>query len=238
MKIGGIYYTDNRLDSKMLKVCQKQLRVAFDREIVSCSLKSMDFGKNIVFNGVRSYPTYLKQILTALEASTSDVVYFLEHDVLYSPSHFKFVPTKPEIYYYNINNYRWRWETDVAITYDELTSLSMMCCFRETAIKHYKLRIEVIEHQGMNEYRSREPRWARRFGYEPGTKKIKRGGLTDEDCMKWKSEFPNIDIRHKGTFSHPKTFLREFIHPPASFREVNVFDIPGWDLKKLWNYQL
>ena len=52
MKIGGIYYTDNRLDSKMLKVCQKQLRVAFDREIVSCSLKSMDFGKNIVFNGV------------------------------------------------------------------------------------------------------------------------------------------------------------------------------------------
>ncbi|MHA1303720.1 MAG: hypothetical protein ACTSPI_08465 [Candidatus Heimdallarchaeaceae archaeon] len=231
-----IYYTDNRLDPKMLEVCQKQLRKAFKGEIVSCSLKPMDFGRNIVLkNRVRSYPTMITQILMALEAATTDYVFFTEHDVLYHPSHFNFTPPRDDIYYYNINNWRWRWKTDVAITYDSLHSLSGLCCNRELAIKHYKYRIKVMKDQHLDENRAREPRWARLFGYEPGTKKKRRGGITNEDFEVWKSKYPNVDIRHKGTFSHPKTFLREFKHLPKTWVETTIDKIEGWDLKKLFN---
>jgi len=180
------------------------------------------------------YPTMLLQILTALKASTSDIVFFIEHDVLYHPSHFEIKPSQKDIYYYNTNNYRWRWQTDIAITYDELTSLSMLCCYREIALKHYKYRYRVMEEQKLDEDRAREPRWARRFGYEPGTKSIKRGGITDEVSQTWRSKYPNVDIRHRGTFSHPKTFRREFVHLPPTFRETTIDKIEGWDLKKLF----
>jgi hypothetical protein len=215
----------------MVKVCQKQLRNSFDGEIVSVSLKPTDFGdKRIVLeNRVKSYPTMVAQILTALEASTTSYVFFTEDDVLYHPSHFDFTPARNDIYYYNVNNWRWRWGTDIAVTYDELHSLSGLCCNRELAIRHYKYREKVMKEQGLDKDRAREPRWARRFGYEPGTKPIHRGGITDEGFETWRSEYPNIDIRHKGTFSHPKTFLREFKHPPSTFRETTIDKIEGWE---------
>ena len=231
-----IYYTDNRLNPEMLKVCQKQLRKAWDGEIVSVSLKPMDFGRNIVLeNHVKSYPTMTKQILMALEAATTKYVFFTEHDVLYHPSHFDFTPPTDDIYYYNINNWRWRWDTDVAITYDTLHSLSGLCCNRETAIKHYKLRMEHCKKNELSERRAREPRWARKFGYEPGTKPRRRGGISDETFETWKSEYPNIDIRHKGTFSHPKTFLSDFKHLPNTWVETTIDKIEGWDLKGMFH---
>ena len=236
MKRGAIYYTDNRLDHKMLSVCQKQLRDSFDDEIISVSLKPINFGKNIVLeNRVRSYPTMITQILMALETSTADYVFFTEHDILYHKSHFDFIPSRNDIYYYNSYNYRWRWGTNVAITYENLTSLSGMCCNRELAIEHYKYRIKVMLEQNLDKNRGREPRWARRFGYEPGTKKKKRGGITNEDSEKWKSEYPNVDIRHENTFSHPKTFLSNFRHQPDKWQETTIDKVPGWDLKGLFN---
>ena len=237
MTIGGIYYTDSRLDPEILGVCQKQLSKAFDEsKIVNVSLnKPSEFGgRNIVFMGKRSYPTYLRQILTALEASTDDVIYFLEHDVLYHPSHFDFVPPKDDIYYYNTNNYRWRYPTNIAVTYDTLSSLSGMCCNRETAVNHYKLRIQVMEDQKLDEIRGHEPRWARLFGYEPGTKLKRRGGISDEEHICRRSKFPNVDIRHGRTFSRPKTFRNEFNQLPPTFEEVDIKDIEDWDLKTMF----
>lgn len=236
MTVGGIYYTHNELDPTIMGICQEQLLRAFKGEIVCCSLKPMNFGtKNVVMEGHhKSYPTYIRQIYAALEASTASHVFFLEHDVLYHPSHFDFRPERDDIYYYNINNYRWRYLTEVAVTYDELHSLSGMCCNRDTALKHYAYRIKVMEDQHLDEDRAREPRWARRFGYEPGTKSVRRGGITDEECAYWRSEFPNVDIRHRFTFSKPKTFAHEFTHLPPTFHEVNIKDIQGWDLKSMF----
>ena len=233
----AIYYTNNGLHPDILNPCQTQLKKAFDEDkIISCSLKPMDFGKNIVLeNRVSSYPTMITQILMALETATADYVFFCEHDVLYHLSHFDFVPERDDIYYYNVNNYRWRYMTDVAVTYNGLTSLSMLCCSRNLAINHYKYRIKIMRDQQLDINRGREPRWARRFGYEPGTKSIRRGGLTDEEHLKVRSKFPNVDIRHKGTFSSPKTFKNEFTHLPADFTEVNINTIPGWSLMSLFN---
>ena len=235
--ISGIYYSDNRLNKRILNACQEQLRKVFDEDkIVSVTLKPMDFGKNIVLeNRERSYPTMALQILMALEASISDYVYFLEHDVLYHKSHFDFTPPRDDIYYYNINNWRWWFGHDTAITYDGLTSLSGLCCNRELAIKHYKYRLKLIEEQGLDKIRSREPRWARKFGYEPATKKRRRGGITNEDHIKRKSEFPNIDVRHPGTFSAPKIALDKFKHKPENWNEIPIEEIPSWNLRGLFN---
>lgn len=237
MKKGCIYYTTNAHDPKILSVCQKQLGESFDGEIICVSSLPTAFGtKNIVLPHLnRGYYSMMVKILTALEASMADIVFFTEDDVLYHPSHFKINPERNDVYYYNVNNWRWRWETEVAVTYNYLTSLSGMCCDRDLAIRHYKHRMEVTK-DFVDREREREPRWARRFGYEPGTKPRRRGGITDEEHIRWWSEFPNVDIRHKGTFSHPKTFLDEFKHKPTeSWKEINIKDIPGWDIKKLFN---
>jgi len=232
---GCIYYTDNRLRGSIFSLAQKYIS-ASGLPIVSCSLKPIDFGHNIVLEGeLRSYPTMALQILTALEASTSKYVFFCEHDILYHPSHFDFTPPTDDLYYYNINNWRWWFKHDKAITYDGLTSLSSLCCNRELAIAHYKYRLRKIKEWGLDKIRSREPRWARKFGYEPGTKKRRNGGITNEDHVKVKSALPNIDIRHPGTFSHPKVALENFKHKPENWREEPIDQIPGWNLKEMFN---
>ena len=235
MEKSVIWYTDNRLDGTKIAEESKKTILASGLPIVSCSLKPIDFGTNIVLEGrIRSYPTMALQILMALEASTAKYVFFTEHDVLYHQSHWDFTPPKDDIYYYNVNNWRWEFPKDRAISYDELTSLSSLCCNRETAIKHYKYRLKLIERWGLDKIRGREPRWARKFGYEPGTKKRRRGGVTNEEHIKRKSKFPNIDIRHPKTFSKPKVTLDSFIHLPTNFRESKLKDIPGWNLASLF----
>jgi hypothetical protein len=233
---GIIYYSDNYLDNTAILEAAIKTIEAIKLPIVSCSLKPIDVGKNIVLEGrVRSYPTQVDQILTALKALDTKYVFFCEVDVLYHPSHFDFTPERDDIYYYNINNWRWKFGTPTAITYDGLTSLSGMCCNRELAITHYEYRKKVIEEMGLDKIRSREPRWARRFGYEPGTKRKRNGGFTDEEHIKRKSELPNIDIRHNKTFTAPKIRLDDFKHKPENWREEPIENIPGWDLRKLFN---
>ena len=239
MKMGIIYYTDCSLEQNgyeaILKASRKTI-AASGLPIVSCSLKPIDFGdKNIVLEGrVRSYPTMVLQILTALEASDAEYIFFCEHDVLYHKYHWDFMPLNNNIFFYNINNWRWEYPKDRAISYDELTSLSGMSCNRELAIRHYRIRLQLIEEWGLDNGRGREPRWARRFGYEPGTKKKRRGGVTDEDHVKYRARRPNIDIRHPRTFSKPKVTLDSFIHLPTNFRERTLDQIPGWNLKEMF----
>ena len=78
-----------------------------------------------------------------------------------------------------------------------------------------------------------EPDWARKWGYEPGTKKRKRGGFSDDDFETWQSRYPIIDIRHGKTFSQSKVTLDSFIHPPVNFKESSLDKIPGWNFKEL-----
>jgi hypothetical protein len=234
-KIGAIYYTDWHVDPLIMKACQEQLKKSFKGDISSVSLKRpLDLGHNIVLNEMRSYPTMALQIYTALKNSPCDYVFFLEHDVLYHPSHFDFIPPTDDLYYYNVNNYRWGFGNPTAITYDGLTSLSSLCCNRELALSHYAYRLKLIKRWGLDKLRSREPRWARRFGYEPGTKKRRNGGVTNEDHVKRMSEFPNVDIRHRYTFSQPKITLDSFKHPPDTWNEIPIEEIPGWNLKEIF----
>jgi len=200
---GCIYYTDNRARWFILEKCQEQINKAWSGKLISVSLKPIDFGENIVLaDRVRSYPTMLKQIVMALETLPTDIVFFLEHDVLYHPSHFDFVPTKEDIYYYNVNNWRWGVMEDYAITSSGFHSLSQLCCYRKLALAHFKARLKYVEDNHWDINRAREPRMGNVMGYEPGTKSILHKGFSDETFEVWKSELPNIDIKHRHTFPH------------------------------------
>lgn len=234
--IGAIYYSDFHVNEKLMEVCLRQLRKAYSGEIVSVTLdKPLDLGKNIVLeNEERSYPTMIKQIITGLENLTTDYVFFLEHDVLYNKSHFDFTPPRDDVFYYNVNNWRWLYPEDRLITYKGLTSLSMLCCNRELALNHYQRRLAHIQTTGKDQIKSREPKWARKMGYEPGTKPKRRGGFSNEEHDTWRSEQPNIDIRHRQTFSPPKVNLQNFKHLPEAWQEAQIDDMMGWDLRGMF----
>jgi hypothetical protein len=231
---GIIYYTDNRIGEPIRSTVRKYILEA-GLPITSASLQPIDFGDNAVIDGVKSYPTMVREIISCLERSTADYVFFCEHDVLYHKSHFDFTPPKDNIFYYNNNVWRWRAWDNIAITYSRMLPLSCLCANRKFVLEHYKMRERKIYEWGLSEFRSREPRLARIWGYEPGTKKIKRGGLTDDDFEMWSSEYPVIDIRHRKSFSRPKCTLEEFKHLPIDWREVPIEKIPGWDLRRLFN---
>ena len=229
---GVIYYTDNRVKEPIKSMVRENI-LKSGLPITSCSLKPIDFGKNIVVEGQRSYPTMIRQIITCLENSIAENVFFCEHDVLYPKGHFTFTPPKNNVFYYNKNVWRWWLKGDVAIRYDRMLPLSCMCANRKFALEHYRMRQRKIDEWGLDHFRSREPRLARIWGYEPGTKKKRRGGLTDDDFDTWSSDDPVIDIRFWGTFSSPKIHLKDFKHKPTNWQEISIKDIPYWNLKKL-----
>lgn len=64
------------------------------------------------------------------------------------------------------------------------------------------------------------------MGYEPGKK-------TGETIAEWRSEFPNIDIRHSKTMTPIKMTLESFVHKPTGWVESTIDKLPGWDLNEL-----
>jgi hypothetical protein len=228
MTKGGIYYSDCCLDPKILLPCQKQLRESFEGEIVSVTLKPMNFGNsNIVVDRQPSFITYLTQIVAGLEALKTDVVFFLEHDILYNKSCFDFTPLNNDTFYYNSNVYRWKFGSNFAITYDGLISLSGLCVNREFALDHFQRRLTKAKTMP-TESNIKEPSWARSWGYEAGLKRTHNGGFSNEKGDTWRSELPIIDIRHSGTMTKEKVTLDSFKHPPVNWKQIPITEVPGW----------
>ena len=129
-----------------------------------------------------------KQILGALENSKDDWIFFLEHDVWYSPSHFDFMPEDKNIFYFNNNVWKVDLLTGKAVKVDKCEQLSGMCVWRETALKWVREKYEQIQTNGFDRH------------FEP--QQIVRGG--------WESQQPNIDIRHSGTLTPSRWSKEEF----------------------------
>lgn len=233
-----IYFTDNRLDNRDFeKKVSELVRESIKNSglpIVSCSLKPMDFGKNIVLNLEPSVLTMFKQILAALEACKGKYIFFCEHDVLYHSSHFSFTPPNDDTFYYNTNVWRCQIKRNLCTSYDKLRSVSGLCVNRDLAIEHYRKRLKYIYKRGFDKIPvTRNPAWARKMGYEPG-KSPRIGGFSKDKIDDWKSKYPNIDIRHRLTTTAAKMSLSEFRHLPIGWQEKQLEEIPGWDLKNLF----
>lgn len=223
MDKGIVYYTNNKLEEPIYSVVQKLL-LETGLPIVSCSLKPINFGQNIVLDLEPGIVTMTKQILAGLEASKADIIFFAEHDVLYHKSHFDFTPSE-NTFYYNTNNWRWDYPHDKLITYDHLKSLSGLCARRELLLTHYRERLKIIEENNWKDT-SREPYWSRKLGHEP------------KNGKEWKSEYPNIDIRHRGTMTRRKCRLVDFKHQPTGWQEIKIKDISIWNLASLFPQEM
>ncbi|MCK9351253.1 MAG: hypothetical protein WCT49_01745 [Candidatus Paceibacterota bacterium] len=217
--VGLIYYTDNRLLDRIMNACQKQLLIAAEgKKIVSCSLQPIDFGRNIVLPLQRGRLTMFKQILAALEALDTDVVFFCEHDVLYHPSHFDFIPPDRNVWYYNGNYWFLRFLDGFALHYDA-TPLSGLCVYRDIAVLHYRERIAMVEKKGFDH----------NMGYEPMTHK-RIPWVNDYDSEIRQSALPNIDIKHGKNFTRMRWSLTEkFYDAPTGWKEADIDTIPGWN---------
>ena len=163
-----------------------------------------------------------KQILAGLEVINSDVVFFCEHDVLYHPSHFDFMPSDKEIVYYNENVWHLRTTDEFALFYIS-KRLSQMCGERKVLIKHFKKRMEIIEELGSKD------RWSR-MGFEPGTHgRAER--VDDYKAGEWFSEAPSIDIKDGNNATTARWKKEEFRNQKYTkgWKEGTAKDIPGWD---------
>jgi hypothetical protein len=234
MSVGIIYYTDNQLAEPILSVVQNLISVS-GLPVTSCSLEPMAFGRNVVVEGVRGYKTMFRQILTTLENAREDYVFFCEHDCLYPESHFDFTPPRDDTFYYNANVWRWWFGHETAIRHDGLYSVSSMCTNRELAIRNYEAKLRHIESADPELLKGREPRLGRSAGYEPGGRRWRRSTDCPEGLDTWRSWYPVVDIRKKGNFTLAKVRKDQFNRPPTGWEERPIEDIPGWNLKRMFN---
>lgn len=211
-----IFYTDNQLSDKIAGVVQDQLtKISADLAIpiICSSLSPMPhFGTtNICFPHLaRSHRAMFLQTLAALEASSAEIIFFCEHDVLYHPSHFDFVPPKKDTFYYNRNWWMLRLIDGHAITYDAC-KLSTLCAYRELLLKEYRKRHRAAEE---NHYRHN-------FWYEPGTH--------ENNFAIWKSTYPVIDVRHDRNLTYSYWKQNRFRDKNTCQNWVETDDeIPGW----------
>ncbi len=238
MSKGIIYYTDNRLENLKRDWRVPYLAIDSIKEsglpIVSCSLKKMDLGRNIVLKRKPSVVTYHHQILEALKAQTTDYVFFCEHDVVYHKTHFDFNPPRDDTFYYNTNVFKCHPRRNMCVTYDHLRSVSGICVQRELAVEHYERKLKYIYDNKFNEdLGNGNPHWARKLGYEPG-KDPSRGGFRHDKIDEWRSEYPNLDIRHRLTMTMPKMSLDDFVVKPTNWQKVTIDKVPGWDIKEMF----
>lgn len=224
---GIVYYTDNRLDVELMKACQWQL-MKIGLPITSVGLEPMPwFGRNLTLELERGYLTMFKQILAGLEESISDVIYFCEHDVLYHPSHFDFIPPARDKFYYNVNVWKVDAQSGRALHYD-CQQTSGLCAYRETLVEHYRTRVANTEAAlarlgDGHEFRN----WIRGQGFEPGTHH-RAERVDDLTAESWCSDLPNVDVRHGDNLTPSRWSKEEFRNQKYTAGWTEAEEVPGW----------
>ncbi len=201
---GVVYISDCRLDPAFLKKCQDKLRESFDGRIVSVTLKPMDFGENIVLPLKREKVSIFKQILAGVEFLDTDYVFLCDDDCLYDPSHFDFIPPRKDTFYYDLNWWRVRTTDGFAVHWDAKQS-NLLVADRELLVSEYRQRVETVEKNGWHHY-----------GYEPGTRSIRRGGFNDRPSATYRAKNPSIDLRHGQNLTKDKWKKEDFRDPKHS----------------------
>jgi hypothetical protein len=233
---GIIFFTDNQLNLKIAHAVQEKFTNYCQRKnipIVSSSLKKMGFGdKNIHFpSKKRGILTMFTQIMAALEHSHCDIVYFCEHDVLYHPSHFEYIPPTDDAYYYNTNVWKLWMEDRIAIRTKMAMQVSGLVGYRDLLLGHYQRRVaEILRRQKDILAQGGEivnDAFSKHMGYEPGGHMYPRG-VDEYPMLPWESEWPIIDIRHGANFTKSKRRPEEFHDQKWTEGWTESTEIPGW----------
>ena len=214
---GLVYYTDNRLDKLIMDAVQCQLRHCQNGyDLVSVSLQPVRLGRNFVVRGERGVLTMFRQQLAGIEAIDAEIVFLVEHDVLYHPSHFDFVPLRKDVFYYN--NHVWRVDAETGrALFHYSNHVSQLCAYRELLLEHYRKRIKIVEEHG----------FSRRMGFEPGTHR-REERVDDTTCGTWMSADPNIDLRHGRNLTQTRWRKDQFRNQRYTRGWKESDGVPGW----------
>jgi len=198
MKKGLVYYTDNVPPKKFLKTIRTHLkRVSNGISIVWVSQRPIDEENNIVLRGLsRSHHSRCLQILTGVKKLDVDVIYFAEHDVIYHPSHFDFLPKDKDVFYYNLNRW-WLRSSDGKTCFREAQSLSQLVAYKGI-IEDFYIRRMAYYADGIKIG----------CGNEPGKHVIPE--LPPYKNGSFYSKWPNIDIRHSHNYTRSNKFKAEY----------------------------
>jgi hypothetical protein len=237
---GVIYYTHNVGDPVILNACRNQLKKGMkEKHIVSGSSEPIELGKNIVIPR-KEKPKFLdmcKKIVACLEASDAEIIFFAEHDVLYHPSHFDFVPPDQKKYYYNINVWRVRAEDGYALWCDDLRQLSGLVGWRETLLDNFRERVLRMEKKAKEVSEEEYNKFVRKMGFEPGTHN-RPEKIDDLPAENYVSLFPNIDVRH-GTNSTASRWKKEQFRNERftrGWREAKTVAPWNWEEEKFMEF--
>jgi hypothetical protein len=218
MTYGLVYYTNNKPAENIFLACQKQLNKCMDiwhYPIYSISQKPINFGINTVMNLESSLLSMYKQIYEGLEQCKTDVIFLIEHDLLYHPSHFDFTPEKKDHFYYNRNEWHVQPETGKTVFYLH-NDTSQLCAFRELLMPHIKRAIEVNTDRFHSSYGISPPK-----GIPPEEQKGKHYST-------YFSKVPNVDIRHKDTLTRVRMTKDQFRNEAGRREWTEGVEIPGW----------
>lgn len=210
-----VYYTDHGLPPALAILCHEQLQhAAGDSEIITVGLNEpVPFGEKLWLRGERGVMAMHRQIFSGLLQASGDTVFLAEHDIFYHPSHFAFVPLRSDTFYYNVNVVHVRWPDGYAVAWDDCQQVSGLCASRELLLDYYRQKIAQLEREGFNRH------------YEPGLKQSVGGQKVEN----WRSEQPNLDIRHGGNLTKSKWSVADFRNQQYArgWREFEKY--PGWD---------
>ena len=123
---------------------------------------------------------------------------------------------KNDKYYYNINVWKVDYKTGHALHYD-CQQTSGLCANRELLIQHYRERVRRVEAEG----------FTRRMGFEPGTHGRKER-VDDYRAESWKSEYPNVDIRHDKNLTPSRWKKEQFRNQRYTKGWKESDEVPGW----------
>jgi hypothetical protein len=217
-----IYLTDNVLDEKIYSLCQKNILSSIgDLPLISVSQKPIDFGTNICV-GVqpRNSLTINKQMMEALKVVETKYIAIAEHDCLYTPEHFQFIPPDDNIFWYNENVWLMQLYSAGHPEFNGMFSMfrgrkanSQLICEKEIMIKATQDRIDMmgdpawmakhptgrIGEAGHMDY-DHAMRLCRGKSVHHVREKLKEY-ITKYKGENWRSTIPNIDIRHDNNFT-------------------------------------
>lgn len=216
-----IYLTDNSVAPNIATLCRANILKAIgDFPLISVSHEPIDFGMNICVGKLpRSSLTINIQMMKALEKVTTPFIAIAEHDCLYWPEHFLFVPPDKN-FWYNENVWLLQYES---IDHPESNG---MFSFFPTRKANSQLIVATDQMIRSTQDRIRmmgDPAWMAKHP----SGRIGEAGVMDLDhAMKlsrgasvrhireqlrqyvegyigkiWRSKSPNLDIRHGNNFT-------------------------------------
>ena len=238
-----IYLTDNTLDPEIMALCQRKLvEVSGDLPILSISQEPLDFGENICVGAIgRNWLSFYKQVLAGCDAAGTEWVAIAEHDCLYTSEHLHYQPGDGSVFWYNDN----RWLVQWGGNHPELNGMyswwpgslafSQLICGRELLRESVAERVHILEGGGnASMFGKGEPgvvpprairkarKWAK-SGRPVWLRKYLEDYLTKYAHDTFRTQLPNLDIRHATNFTGPKRGTRRRYELPYWGRWEDVW---------------